>query len=105
MQLGSVGSIPVTGDWNADGITDVGVFDPVTATFTLRVGYADGSVTLTTVPFGTGSDLPVTGDWNGDGTSDVGTWDPATATFSLRLTPTSSRSTSDVTTVRFGRHR
>ncbi|HET7357494.1 MAG TPA: VCBS repeat domain-containing M23 family metallopeptidase [Nocardioidaceae bacterium] len=103
--LGAVGSIPVTGDWNADGVTDVGVFDPAAATFTLRIGYADGSVTLTTVPFGTGSDLPVTGDWDGDGTTDVGTWDPATATFSLRLTPTGSRSTSDVTTFRFGRHR
>ncbi len=105
VQLGGVGDIPVTGDWNGDGVSDVGVFDPATATFVLRVGYADGSQTLTTVPFGTGSDLPVTGDWNGDGVTDVGAWDPATATFSLRLTPATSRSTSDVTAVRFGRRR
>ena len=105
VQLGGVGDIPVTGDWNADGVTDVGVFDPATATFLLRVGYADGSVSLTTVPFGTSTDLPVTGDWDGDGTTDVGAWDPATATFSLRLTPPTSRSTSAVTTVQFGRPR
>jgi len=103
--LGSVGSIPVTGDWDGDGVTDVGVFDPSTATFTLRVAYADGSVTTTTVPFGAGSDLPVAGDWNGDGITDVGSWDPATATFALRLAPPTSRSTSAVSTIRFGRHR
>ena len=55
--------IRVTGDWDGDGTTEVGVWRPAPARFTLRG--ADGVTThghLRRV-----GDRPVTGDWNGDG--------------------------------------
>jgi serine-aspartate repeat-containing protein C/D/E len=74
-KFGRFGETPVVGDWNGDGITDLGVFK-------------DGSWRLTTVlnnkgteddlsppvgfTFGQAGDIPVVGDWNGDGTSEVG---------------------------------
>lgn len=63
--------IPITGDWNGDGVSDVGVVrdnafyrrDPVTG------------VSMPTINFGSGvnsGDVPMVGDWNGDGISDIG---------------------------------
>jgi hypothetical protein len=50
---GAVGNTPVTGDWNADGITTVGVYDPVSAGWKLRNSNAAGAPDL--VPFAYGS--------------------------------------------------
>jgi hypothetical protein len=33
--FGQPGDLPVVGDWNGDGTTDVGVWDPATADWTL----------------------------------------------------------------------
>ena len=64
--LGDRDDLPVTGDWNGDGRTDLGVYDQATATFTLRVVDADGLAWTAQVPFGQPGDLPVTGDWDGN---------------------------------------
>jgi hypothetical protein len=77
----------VTGDWNGDGITDLGVYDLTKARFTLRIKDANGFVWLTRVVYGTPGDLPVTGDWDGNGRTDLGVWHPATAQFSQRIAP------------------
>jgi hypothetical protein len=77
----------VTGDWDGDGVTDVGVYDAATGTFSLRTVSADGAVSIAPVVLGGTGDLPVTGDWDGDGIDDVGVWTPATATYTLRITP------------------
>jgi hypothetical protein len=66
--------IPITGDWNGDGITEIGVF---------RNGnwYLDangsrtwnaGDITIPAGAFGNRNDIPVTGDWNGDGITEIG---------------------------------
>ena len=89
--FGSLGDRPVTGDWDGDGNTDLGVFSASTATFTLRTVSRAGVVTLKKVPWGTSTSLPVAGDWNNDHIGDIGVWDPATATFSLRLSPAGTR--------------
>ena len=34
--FGKRGDLPVTGDWDANGRTDVGVWNPATATFSQR---------------------------------------------------------------------
>jgi hypothetical protein len=34
---GTPTSLPVAGDWNEDGLGDVGVWNPATATFSLRL--------------------------------------------------------------------
>ena len=91
---GASTDLPVTGDWNNDGTTEVGVFRPSTHTFYLRP--ANWPATLTsTINWGVSTDLPVTGDWNADGTTEVGVFRPSTHTFYLRpanwpATPTST---------------
>ena len=73
-----------TGDWNGDGVSDLGVFDPATATWTLRMVGKDGTVWTATTKLGAAGDLPVTGDWDGDGTTEVGVWRPSIAVFGER---------------------
>jgi hypothetical protein len=104
--LGNADDLPVTGDWNGDKVTDVGVFDQASATFTLRIVDSDGLAWTAQVRFGDSNDLPVAADWDGNGRTDVGVWDPGTGTFSERRapSPTAARATG-VTQVRFGRPR
>jgi hypothetical protein len=49
---------PVTGDWNGDGRTEVGVFRNSTHMFYLKNG-----TTTTAISWGLSNDLPVTGKW------------------------------------------
>ncbi|MDQ6935760.1 MAG: VCBS repeat domain-containing M23 family metallopeptidase [Actinomycetota bacterium] len=99
--FGGSGVMPVTGDWNGDGVTDFGTYDPWTATWSLRVPTGTG-VSTQSVVFGSPGDLPVTGDWNGDHIVDLGVWHPSTATFSRR---TVRNGTVTVTTAQFGNPR
>jgi hypothetical protein len=78
---------PLSGDWNGDGLGDVGVRRPGWKSFFLR--NPDG--TSTQVTFGKVSDVGVTGDWDGNGTTEVGVWSPATRVFTLRNADGSSR--------------
>jgi hypothetical protein len=55
---GAAGDVPVTGDWNGDLQTEVGVFRPSNHLFYLR----NGSLT-TVVNWGAATDLPVSGRW------------------------------------------
>lgn len=66
--LGEPGDLPVVGDWDGDGVTDVGVYRPSRGEFLLRLG----SGTVVTVVGGNEADLPVAGDWDGDGFDTVG---------------------------------
>jgi uncharacterized protein YaiE (UPF0345 family) len=71
--------LPVTGDWNSDGRTDVGMFRPSAHTFYLKNG-----TTTTAINWGVSTDLPVTGDWNGDRRTDVGVFRNSTHMFYLK---------------------
>lgn len=74
------GDVPVVGDWDGDGQTDLGVFRrAATPKFRLR----QPDTTATDVTMGAPAAEPVTGDWNGDEETDLGTWDRAGKTFSL----------------------
>jgi hypothetical protein len=72
------GDIPVTGDWNGDGSTKIGVFRIVhgVGRWYLDIngnGLWNGSPTDTVYTnFGMTGDIPVTGDWNGDGSTKIG---------------------------------
>jgi hypothetical protein len=65
--------LPVSGDWNGDGIDNIGIF---------RDGQwfldTDGDGRWTSndvkVTFGQKGDLPVVGDWNGDGIDQLGVY-------------------------------
>ncbi len=85
--FGSSGDLPVAGDWDCDGITDIGVFRPSTGQWLLDLNgnhrwdsSGDGLYT-----FGRSGDLPVTGDWNSDGITDIGVFRPSTGEWLLDL--------------------
>jgi subtilisin family serine protease len=73
--FGAPNDIPVTGDWNGDGTTEVGVYRRGQWFFD-----SDGSGTwsadkdASNPGFGAPGDVPVTGDWNGDGVTEIGTY-------------------------------
>ncbi len=83
--FGSPGDIPITGDWDGNGTTTIGVYRPTTATFYLRNTNSPGPSTGG-FTFGSPGDIPITGDWDGNGTTTIGVYRPTTATFYLRNT-------------------
>lgn len=72
--FGVDGDLPITGDWDGDGDTDVGVFRPATGQFLLRLRVRFHPITLTATFLGEPGDLPVIGDWNGDGVDTFGVY-------------------------------
>lgn len=79
LAFGTPGSaeIPVAGDWDGDGKTTVGFWDPVAREFRLK----DDIVFAVTPP--ADDAIPVVGDWNGDKKDSVGFYDRATSRFHL----------------------
>ena len=77
--------LPISGDWNGDGVDSTGAFDPQTGTFYLNDSNADGldAISEWVSPLSGAGLLPVIGDWDGDGVDSPGVFDPATTTFTL----------------------
>ena len=76
------GDVPISGDWNGDRRTDVGVFRPTAEGGLFRLRRPTGKITE--IRLGGPMDRPLTGDWNGDGQSDVGVWKRKERRFVLR---------------------
>jgi PKD repeat protein len=76
--LGTTDNVPVVGDWNNDGVSEIGYYQPGTnGTWRLDFngnGKWNGGVTDRVYVFGTTDSVPVTGDWNNDGTTEIGTF-------------------------------
>ncbi len=68
---GEPGDVPVTGDWNGDGIRQIGVFHDGNWYLDLD---GDGRFTErdAVFVFGQAGDVPVVGDFNGDGVDEIG---------------------------------
>jgi hypothetical protein len=66
---GNAGDVPLTGDWNGDGSTEVGLYRPGTHEFFYR---SAGGAVVASFSWGNAGDVPLTGDWNGDGSTEVG---------------------------------
>jgi len=76
---------PISGDWNNDGIDEIGIYDPNTQKFYLRSNNDVGGSAWKTVKYGSyTTNIPITGDWNGDGTDEVGVYNPTQHMFYLR---------------------
>lgn len=80
---------PIAGDWNADGLTDVGWFHATRLDFHFAVLSLHGtsldveetSCARPPLPAGAEGWIPVAGDWDGDLGDDVALFDPSTRTF------------------------
>ncbi len=68
--FGMTGDVPVTGDWNGDGISTVGIFRY--GIFYLATRNTPGGGTVNAYSYGQTGDKPIAGDWNGDGKTEVG---------------------------------
>ena len=53
--------IPITGDWDGDGMTEIGVFRKSIQQFILDYNN-DGTVDQR-ITYGLSTDIPITGDW------------------------------------------
>ncbi len=82
--FGFTNTIPVVGDWNGDGKTDVGVYNKGGNNFLLRNGTSLGIIGL-----GWSGVTPVVGDWNGDDRDEVGVYNNA-GTWALWNSTTSA---------------
>lgn len=81
LAYGLPGDVPVTGDWDGDGIETIGIFR--NGTFFLRNSNTNGLGEIG-ITFGASGDQVVAGDWNGDGVETIGIF--RNGTFYLRNT-------------------
>ncbi|MEX1028305.1 MAG: SUMF1/EgtB/PvdO family nonheme iron enzyme [Candidatus Paceibacterota bacterium] len=74
IDFGQAGDLPVTGDWNGDGICDIGVCRPLDNGSLRWIRYLRGNVEQLEpeVVFGLAFDTPVVADIDGDGQADIG---------------------------------
>ncbi len=83
------GDVPVMGDWDGNGTSNVGVLRHSGAPqFRLK---RPGRAALT-VPFGWRTDQPLAGDWDGNGTTEIGVRRPSTQQVLLRRADGTTRS-------------
>jgi hypothetical protein len=77
--------VPLTGDWNGDGVDTPGLYDPATGAFFLRNSNTPGPADAT-FAFGPGGSgwRPIVGDWNGNGIDTIGVYDPLNGSFFLK---------------------
>ncbi|MBI3987577.1 MAG: right-handed parallel beta-helix repeat-containing protein, partial [Lentisphaerae bacterium] len=79
---GWAGAIPVPGDYDGDGRSDLAVFDDSSGAWYMQT--VSGSLIAWNQPWGWAGAVPVPGDYNGDGISDLAVWDPATGIWYIR---------------------
>ncbi|MBU0679337.1 MAG: hypothetical protein KJ626_14655, partial [Verrucomicrobia bacterium] len=65
-------------DFDADGITDIGIYRPSTMTWFI---YRSQAGFMTPFAFGAPGDIPIPADYDGDGISDVAVFRPSTMTW------------------------
>ena len=66
------GDIPVPGDYDGDGYTDIGVWRESSGTWFILP--SSDPVNYTQKQWGMAGDTPIAGDYDGDGKTDIGVW-------------------------------
>ncbi len=77
---------PLFGDWDGDGRSSPGLYDPERGTFHLS-NERHGGAAIEVFDFGPVNGVPISGDWNGDGADGVGVYDPVLGHFWLKDRP------------------
>lgn len=76
LEFGAEGATPIAGDFNGDGVTEVGVY--LDGEWFIDVnGNGHWDPEDLWAKLGTADDRPVVGDWDGDGKDDIGIFGPA----------------------------
>jgi serine protease AprX len=70
--------IPVQGDYNGNGVSEVAVFRASEGAWYISQGPAQS---FTRINWGLNGDVPAPADYDGDGRTDVAVWRPATGTW------------------------
>jgi hypothetical protein len=83
--FGDGGDVPFAGDFDGDGVTDIGLHRPATGLVYLRFSLSTGAADRTFI-FGDPGDVVVAGDWNGDGVDTVAIFRRGDGNWYLRLT-------------------
>jgi serine-aspartate repeat-containing protein C/D/E len=75
-EFGLAGGTPVTGDWDGDGVTEIGVYLDGLWFLDLNGNgvWDEGDLWIR---LGTTADWPAVGDWDGDGKTDIAVFGPA----------------------------
>src|SRR5258706_15479022 len=79
---GAASDVPVPGDYDGDGQTDVAIYRPATGTWYIlksSTNYVGGMA----LSLGGGTDIPMAGDYDGDGKTDIGVFHVATGTWQI----------------------
>lgn len=83
IQYGNANWVPLSGDWNRDGVFTPGAYDPANGRFYLR-NTNDGGPADIAFQYGNLGWTPLAGDWNNNGYWSVGLYDPASSKFYLK---------------------
>jgi hypothetical protein len=76
VEFGQLGDVPVPGDYDGDGVTDLAVYRPAKRRWIVR--------DQKSVKFGKSGSIPVPADYDGDGTTDIAVWLPKTGQWKVR---------------------
>jgi len=81
--LGARGDLPLAGDWDGEGMKEIGVYRPATNTWLLDLNMDGNPERSFRLPSMRPTDRPVTGDWAGNGKTGFGFFRPEDGTWHL----------------------
>jgi hypothetical protein len=82
--LGSVGDVPVPGDYDGDGRNDFAVFRQPTGQWFV-IQSSNGGIINQVFGVAGQLDIPVPGDYDGDGRTETAYWNPVNGTWNVRF--------------------